>query len=92
MRCTVDGSQAEGNGIVVNRGLHDKIQASRIQVSDMPQPLSLVIIADQKIARVKQAWEDFHQFLRQQPLVEIVAVDSGHDLDFSRISADLGER
>ncbi|MSR56528.1 MAG: NAD(+)/NADH kinase [Planctomycetaceae bacterium] len=53
------------------------------------QPLRLIVIADQRIARVRDAWSDFSQFLRGQTQVELVAVDEGSGLDFSSLAADL---
>ena len=52
-------------------------------------PLRLIVVADLKIARVKNAWDDFDQFLKRQSGVEIVAIDFGHGLDFAKLEADL---
>lgn len=52
-------------------------------------PLRLIIAADLKSGRVKSAWDDFDQFLKQQAEVEIVAIDSGNGLDFAALRADL---
>lgn len=52
-------------------------------------PLRLIVVADLKIGRVKNAWDDFDQFLRAQSQVEIVAYDFGNGLDFAPLRADL---
>src|SRR5262245_26963266 len=52
-------------------------------------PLQLIVVADQKIARVKHAWDEFDQFLQRQERVEIVALDLGGGLDFGALRADL---
>src|SRR5262249_20366934 len=52
-------------------------------------PLQLIVVADQKIARVKHAWDEFDQFLQRQEGVEIVALDLGGGLDFGALRADL---
>jgi NAD+ kinase len=56
----------------------------------MPTPLlRLIIVADLKIGRVKNAWEELDQFLKRQAPVEVVAVDHGNGLDFAALRADL---
>ncbi|MBS0260537.1 MAG: NAD(+)/NADH kinase [Planctomycetes bacterium] len=55
----------------------------------MPQLLRVVVAADLDAVRIKNAWADFEQFLKQQPQVEVVAIDSGHGLDYARVTADL---
>ncbi len=55
----------------------------------MPDPLRMIVVADQKIGRVKDAWDEFDKFLKAQPQLQIVAVDSGSGLDFSKRQADL---
>jgi NAD+ kinase len=55
----------------------------------MSAPLQIIVVADLKITRVKSAWEDFEQFLKSRRDLEIVAVDLGCSLDFSRLPADL---
>ena len=55
----------------------------------MPDPLRMIVVADQKIGRVKGAWDEFDKFLKAQPQLQIVAVDSGSGLDFSNLKADL---
>jgi NAD+ kinase len=52
-------------------------------------PLRLIVIADLRIGRVKNAWNEFDQFLKRQSAVEIVAIDFGHGLDFAVLEADL---
>jgi NAD+ kinase len=52
-------------------------------------PLRLIVVADQKFARVKNAWEDFDPFLKRQTAVEIVAADLGTGLDFATLRCDL---
>ncbi|MGE5195166.1 MAG: NAD(+)/NADH kinase [Deltaproteobacteria bacterium] len=52
-------------------------------------PLRLIIVADLKSGRVKNAWDEFDQFLQRQAAVEIVAVDVGNGLDFTALRADL---
>lgn len=56
---------------------------------DMPDFLRMIIVADQKIGRVRNAWDEFDGFLKAQPKLQIVAVDSGAGLDFSKLKADL---
>jgi NAD+ kinase len=51
--------------------------------------LRVIIVADQRIERVKSAWVEFERFLTAQPAVEIVAVDHGDGLEFANISGDL---
>lgn len=51
--------------------------------------LRTIIIADQRIQRVKAAWNEFDAFVRGQAGVEIVAVDQGDGLDLSQLTADL---
>jgi NAD+ kinase len=48
----------------------------------------LIVVADLKTARVKSAWDEFNQFLKQQAVV-IVAIDLGTGLDFAALQADL---
>ncbi|MBI3863982.1 MAG: NAD(+)/NADH kinase [Planctomycetia bacterium] len=55
----------------------------------MPNPLRIAVIADQKIGRVKTAWDEFEQFLKSQPQLEIAAIDTGGGLDFAGLKADL---
>src|SRR5262245_38916432 len=56
----------------------------------MPSDLfRLIVLADQNIARVQNAWPEFEQFLRAQTGIEIVAVDLGGDLDLCSCDADL---
>jgi NAD+ kinase len=52
-------------------------------------PLRIIVVADQRAARVREAWGEFERFLRQQPYVELVAVESGDGDDLSRHVADL---
>jgi NAD+ kinase len=49
----------------------------------------MIVVADQKIARVKAAWDEFENFLTAQPQLQIAAVDKGSGLDFSTLQADL---
>ncbi len=49
----------------------------------------MIIVADQKIARVKAAWGDIERFLAAQPGLQLVAVDLGSGLDFSKLHAEL---
>lgn len=51
--------------------------------------LRMIVVADQRIVRVREAWGDFEKRLRALPGVEVVAVDDGASLDFSSRSADL---
>jgi NAD+ kinase len=51
--------------------------------------LKIIVVADQKIVRVREAWRDFERSLRALPRVELVAIDDGSSLDFSSLSADL---
>jgi NAD+ kinase len=51
--------------------------------------MQMIVVADQKIGRVKGAWDEFESFLKAQPQLKIVAVDSGSGLDFSKLEADL---
>jgi len=52
-------------------------------------PLRIIVVADMRIRRVNAAWKEFDEFLKAQPQLTIVAVDSGQDLDFSSLTADL---
>lgn len=52
-------------------------------------PLRIVVIADQKNLRVRNAWGEFDQFLRNQPGVETVAVDQGDGVDLTPWTVDL---
>ena len=38
---------------------------------------------------MKNAWDEFDQFLKRQAPVEVVAVDHGNGLDFAALRADL---
>jgi NAD+ kinase len=60
-----------------------------MQATDMPNSLRIVVVADLKIVRVKDAWNEFDQFLKAQPQLQIVAIDSGGGLDFAGLKADL---
>ncbi|HEY2251907.1 MAG TPA: NAD(+)/NADH kinase [Planctomycetaceae bacterium] len=55
----------------------------------MADLLNMIVVADQKIARVKAAWDEFETFLSSQPQLQIAAVDKGPGLDFSKLQADL---
>src|SRR5438093_624414 len=55
----------------------------------MPDPLHMIVVADQKTARVKAAWDEFKSFLSAQPQLQIVAVDTGPGLDYAKLVADL---
>jgi len=55
----------------------------------MPDPLHMIVVADQKTARVKAAWDEFETFLKAQPDLQVVAIDMGTGLDFSKFMADL---
>src|SRR5258708_8658250 len=50
---------------------------------------NMIVVADQKIARVKAAWGEFEEFIAAQPDVQLVAVDLGSGLDFSKLQAEL---
>jgi NAD+ kinase len=52
-------------------------------------PLRIIVVADMRIRRVNAAWKEFDEFLKAQPQLTIVAVDSGQELDFSSLTADL---
>jgi NAD+ kinase len=52
-------------------------------------PLRLIVVADQRNARVRQAWQEIERFLAAQENVELVALDDGCGLDFSPLAADL---
>lgn len=52
-------------------------------------PLQLVVIADQKNLRVRNAWGEFDLFLRSQSGVETVAVDEGDGVDLTPWTVDL---
>jgi len=52
-------------------------------------PLKIIVVADMRIRRVNAAWKEFDEFLKAQPQLTIVAVDSGQELDFSSLAADL---
>jgi NAD+ kinase len=51
--------------------------------------LKMIVVADQRIERVREAWREFERSLRALPQMELVAVDEGSALDFTRLSADL---
>lgn len=51
--------------------------------------LKMIVVADQRIARVREAWHEFERSLRALPQVELVAIDDGSSLDFRSLSADL---
>lgn len=55
----------------------------------MTEPLRVIVVADQKVARVNAAWDEFENFLSAQPQLQISAVDMGSGLDFSTLVADL---
>lgn len=55
----------------------------------MPNPLRVVFVADLKSMRIKDAWNEFDQFLKTQSQLQIVAIDSGSGLDFAGLEADL---
>lgn len=55
----------------------------------MPNSLRIVVVADLKILRVKNAWDEFDQFLKAQPQLQVVGVDSGNGLDMAGLVADL---
>ncbi len=60
-----------------------------MQVTDMPNSLRIVVIADLKIVRVKSAWDEFDRFLKAQPQLEVVEIDSGSGVNFVGLMADL---
>src|SRR5258708_1419312 len=74
---------------LVKRTGHDKLVHGPWGVAMQTNPPRLVIVADMKIDRVKGAWDEFDQFLRRQPAVEIVAIDFGNGLDYAALQADL---
>ena len=51
--------------------------------------LRLIVVADMRIVRVKNAWDEFERFLKSQTDLYLVAVDHNCDLDFSSLAADL---
>lgn len=55
----------------------------------LQMPLQMIVVADQKIGRVKGAWGEFESFLKAQSQLQLVAVDTGSGLDFSKLKADL---
>lgn len=51
--------------------------------------LKIIVVADQRIERVRAAWHDFERRLRSLPQMELIAMDDNSSLDFTRLSADL---
>lgn len=51
--------------------------------------LRIIVIADQRVDRVRAAWPGFQQFLQSRPDVELVAVDHAQELDWAAHTAEL---
>lgn len=52
-------------------------------------PFRLIVVADQRNVRVREAWREIDRFLSAQKEVELVACDDGSGLDFGPLAADL---
>ncbi|MFN0052827.1 MAG: NAD(+)/NADH kinase [Planctomycetales bacterium] len=55
----------------------------------MPTPLRIIVVADQRIDRVREAWTDLRAFLEAQSHVELAAFDDGAGIDCSTLDAHL---
>lgn len=51
--------------------------------------LRIVVVADQRNGRVRDAWPAFEKKLRAQPRAEIIATDDGSNVNSGSVTADL---